>query len=73
MGLGKKRKFSREDLEKWAESLDALLASHSKSCFTLSVALNVVLIDTLAVLLCDDSTLTLLLSAKELILHAFIF
>ncbi|XP_013882207.1 regulator of G-protein signaling 1 [Austrofundulus limnaeus] len=29
VGLGKKRKFSREDLEKWAESLDSLLASHT--------------------------------------------
>ncbi len=35
MGHGKKRKISREELEKWAESLNALLACQSESCFVL--------------------------------------
>lgn len=35
VGHSKKRKISREELEKWSESLNALLASQSESCFIL--------------------------------------
>lgn len=35
VGHSKKRSISREELEKWAESLNALLASQSKSCLVL--------------------------------------